>query len=31
MTRQVPGFELFDAHTHVGQNDPDGMHQTPES
>jgi predicted TIM-barrel fold metal-dependent hydrolase len=27
---QVPGLELFDAHTHVGQNDPDGMHQTPE-
>ncbi|HEX3802066.1 MAG TPA: amidohydrolase family protein [Solirubrobacteraceae bacterium] len=26
---QVPGLELFDAHTHVGQNDPDGMHQTP--
>jgi predicted TIM-barrel fold metal-dependent hydrolase len=28
--RQVPGLELFDAHTHVGQNDPDGMKQTPE-
>jgi uncharacterized protein len=27
---QVPGLELFDAHTHIGQNDPDGMHQTPE-
>jgi predicted TIM-barrel fold metal-dependent hydrolase len=27
---QIPGVELFDAHTHVGQNDPDGMHQTPE-
>ncbi|HTX31180.1 MAG TPA: amidohydrolase family protein [Solirubrobacteraceae bacterium] len=27
---QVPGLELFDAHTHVGQNDPDGMKQTPE-
>ena len=26
---QVPGLELFDAHTHVGQNDPDGMKQTP--
>jgi predicted TIM-barrel fold metal-dependent hydrolase len=26
---QVPGIELFDAHTHIGQNDPDGMHQTP--
>jgi predicted TIM-barrel fold metal-dependent hydrolase len=27
---QVPDLELFDAHTHVGQNDPDGMHATPE-
>jgi predicted TIM-barrel fold metal-dependent hydrolase len=27
---QVPGLELFDAHTHLGQNDPDGMHQTRE-
>jgi predicted TIM-barrel fold metal-dependent hydrolase len=26
----VPGLELFDAHTHLGQNDPDGMKQTPE-
>jgi len=26
----VDGLELFDAHTHVGQNDPDGMRQTPE-
>jgi uncharacterized protein len=25
---QVPGLELFDAHTHLGQNDPDGMKQT---
>src|SRR3954447_24567102 len=23
-------FALFDAHTHIGQNDPDGMKQTPE-
>jgi predicted TIM-barrel fold metal-dependent hydrolase len=30
MTAQVPGLELFDAHTHLGQNDPDGMSQTPE-
>jgi hypothetical protein len=22
---QVPGLELFDAHTHIGHNDPDGM------
>jgi predicted TIM-barrel fold metal-dependent hydrolase len=27
---QVPGVELFDAHTHIGQNDPDGMRQTPQ-
>jgi uncharacterized protein len=26
---QVPGIELFDVHTHIGQNDPDGMSQTP--
>src|SRR4051794_9291983 len=23
------GVELFDAHTHVGRNDPDGFKQTP--
>ena len=22
-------FELFDAHTHIGHNDPDGFKQTP--
>jgi predicted TIM-barrel fold metal-dependent hydrolase len=27
---QVPDLELFDAHTHLGQNDPDGMKQQPE-
>ncbi|MFL5830137.1 MAG: amidohydrolase family protein [Solirubrobacteraceae bacterium] len=27
---QVPGLELFDAHTHLGQNDPDGFRQAPE-
>jgi hypothetical protein len=27
---QVPGLEVFDAHTHLGQNDPDGMKQKPE-
>jgi len=27
---QVPGLELFDAHTHLGQNDPDGMKQSPD-
>jgi predicted TIM-barrel fold metal-dependent hydrolase len=30
MLEQVPGAELFDVHTHVGVNDPDGMKQTPE-
>jgi predicted TIM-barrel fold metal-dependent hydrolase len=29
MLELVPGVELFDAHTHLGQNDPDGMKQTP--
>jgi predicted TIM-barrel fold metal-dependent hydrolase len=24
------GLELFDAHTHIGRNDPDGFKQTPE-
>jgi predicted TIM-barrel fold metal-dependent hydrolase len=27
---QIPGLELFDAHTHLGYNDPDGMSQRPE-
>jgi uncharacterized protein len=27
---QVPELQLFDAHTHLGRNDPDGMKQTPE-
>ena len=26
----VPDLELFDAHTHLGQNDPDGFKQSPE-
>ena len=26
----VEGLDLFDAHTHVGANDPDGFKQTPE-
>jgi hypothetical protein len=30
LRRQVPGLELFDAHTHIGQNDPDGFRCTPE-
>ena len=27
---KVPGLELFDAHTHIGSHDPDGMRQSPE-
>jgi predicted TIM-barrel fold metal-dependent hydrolase len=27
---QAPGIELFDVHTHIGQNDPDGMRQSAE-
>jgi hypothetical protein len=27
---QIPGIELFDAHTHIGSNDPDGMRQSAE-
>jgi hypothetical protein len=30
VSSEVPGIELFDAHTHIGQNDPDGMKQTAE-
>ena len=26
----IPGLELFDAHTHLGFNDPDGMRQSPD-
>ncbi len=29
MAGRVPGLELFDAHTHIGQNDPDGFKCTP--
>ncbi|HTW12699.1 MAG TPA: amidohydrolase family protein [Solirubrobacteraceae bacterium] len=28
--QQVPGLELFDAHTHIGANDPDGFQQSAE-
>ena len=28
MAAAVPGLELFDAHTHIGQNDPDGFSAT---
>jgi uncharacterized protein len=27
---EVPGLALFDAHTHLGENDPDGMRQSPD-
>jgi predicted TIM-barrel fold metal-dependent hydrolase len=27
---QLPAVELFDAHTHIGRNDPDGMKQEPQ-
>ena len=30
LREHIPGLELFDAHTHLGQNDPDGMSQTLE-
>lgn len=30
MRELVPGVELFDAHTHLGSNDPDGMKQSPQ-
>jgi predicted TIM-barrel fold metal-dependent hydrolase len=30
LRKLVPGIELWDAHTHLGQNDPDGMSQTLE-
>ncbi len=26
---EAGGFDLFDAHTHIGANDPDGFKQTP--
>ncbi len=28
--QRVPEIEVFDAHTHIGQNDPDGMRQSAE-
>lgn len=30
LTRRLGDIELFDAHTHIGQNDPDTYKQTPE-
>lgn len=30
LAADAPGLELFDAHTHLGSNDPDGFRQAPE-
>ena len=30
LLEDLPGVSLYDAHTHVGQNDPDGFKQTPD-
>jgi uncharacterized protein len=30
MRETAGGFDLFDAHTHIGRNDPDGFRQTPD-
>jgi hypothetical protein len=30
LRQEVPGVELFDAHTHIGRNDPDGFRCEPE-
>jgi predicted TIM-barrel fold metal-dependent hydrolase len=30
LSDDVGGLELYDAHTHIGANDPDGFSQTPE-
>jgi predicted TIM-barrel fold metal-dependent hydrolase len=30
LCEHVGGIELFDAHTHIGANDPDGFRQTPD-
>jgi uncharacterized protein len=30
MAADAGGLDLFDAHTHIGQNDPDGFKQTPD-
>jgi predicted TIM-barrel fold metal-dependent hydrolase len=29
LAANIPGLALHDAHTHIGQNDPDGFKQTP--
>src|ERR687887_542778 len=29
LSEDAGGIELFDAHTHIGANDPDGFRQTP--
>src|ERR1700750_395574 len=30
LREDLPDLAVYDAHTHVGQNDPDGFKQTPE-
>jgi uncharacterized protein len=30
LVAQLPDVEYFDAHTHIGENDPDGQRSTPE-
>ena len=30
LARELPALDIFDAHTHVGANDPDGFKQTPD-
>ncbi|HEY1277301.1 MAG TPA: amidohydrolase family protein [Thermoleophilaceae bacterium] len=30
LRREIPGVELFDVHTHIGRNDPDGYRCEPE-
>jgi hypothetical protein len=30
LVSDVGGLDLYDAHTHIGANDPDGFRQTPE-
>jgi len=30
LTERIPGLDLFDAHTHIGHNDPDGYRSPPE-
>src|SRR4051794_8635225 len=31
LAEEAGGLDLFDAHTHIGRNDPDGMKQDPDA